>query len=408
MGRRPDPKPQPYKAKNGRVTWFVRVRHHNKQTSETFETKAEAQTFCDDVRNRGVDEAIRLREAALTPPTTPAGATTLDAVFDDFLTWKKPRIRTERTIEEYRSRYDHSIRDTLGRLPIADIQPKHIQAWVDDLVTGVGRTQPLATKSIADRHGLLHSVMEYAAHPNRALIAANPCKSTELPKRRMGQPKGLRPAEWRALHIALQQIDPDAADLAYFLVSTGWRFGEAVALTTYDVEDDGDHMWVTVTRVARRETHGIVRVVEDAKSDAALRRIELDPEAADEVRRRVRTATPGGFVFTTKNGAMWRHGHFRSRAWLPAVEAANLTRNPTPHWLRHTHVFWQTTTGQTTLQEVGRRIGHKQIGTTMNVYGRMVGDVRPEALSAFARVRDGAPTTALEAGAVVAGEVVKD
>jgi integrase len=64
----------------------------------------------------------------------------------------------------------------------------------------------------------------------------------------MTPPKGLRPAEWKALHVALCQIDQDAADFALFLAWTGWRFSEAAALSSYDVEDYGDSLYVTMGR----------------------------------------------------------------------------------------------------------------------------------------------------------------
>ena len=54
------------------------------------------------------------------------------------------------------------------------------------------------------------------------------------------------------------------------------------------------------------------------------------------VNRRLQNVTGDGLVFTTSTGAQWRYSNFRDRAWTPAVKAANLTRKPSPHWLRHT------------------------------------------------------------------------
>jgi site-specific recombinase XerD len=113
------------------------------------------------------------------------------------------------------------------------------------------------------------------------------------------------------------------------------------------------------------------------------------------VRGRVARARPGSLVFTTKNGAAWHHPHFRSRAWEPAVDVANLARRPTPHWLRHTHVGWMVLAGAS-LPELQSRIGHASIKTTIDVYGRMVTDVSPVALDAFAAMRGQQPRTARE------------
>jgi integrase len=386
------PKPIKYRAKDGTISWRVRFRHAGKETSETFDTESAARVFCQDIEARGVDYAVAMREAE----DRDRRGKTLDEALDSYLEWKAARVRSDRTIKDYRRRYELAIRPMLGHRRINGITDEDIAEWVDAMVTGrVGRKKkddlPLSPKSIADRHALLHSVFKHALA--KKWIDTDPCANTDLPKRHKKPPKGLRPGEWQALHAALAQIDPDAADLASFLLATGWRFGEATALTTYDVEDDGLNMWVTVTQVMRRDATGRTHAVEDAKSQAGQRRVKLDREAATMVRDRMRRTRPGEFVFTTKSGAPWHHSHFRSRAWEPSVDLANLARRPTPHWLRHTHVGWMVMTGKANLPELQSRLGHASFKTTIDVYGRMVTDVSADALDAFALMRGTAPPT---------------
>ena len=127
--------------------------------------------------------------------------------------------------------------------------------------------------------------------------------------------------------------------------------------------------------------------MQDAKSEAGNRRIKLDQLAADMLRRRLTNVVGDGLVLTNANGNQWHYGNFLNRAWNPAVELAKLTRRPTPHWLRHTHVAWLVMGGAVSLPEIQRRIGHESISTTINVYGRMVDDVSEKALEAFAAFR---------------------
>lgn len=384
------PKPVEYRAKDGSVSWRVRFRHAGKETSETFATQRAAEIFCQDIDNRGTAYAVAMREAE----DRDRRGKTLDEALDAYLEWQATRVRSDRTIKDYRRRYELAIKPTLGHRHLAGITDDDIAEWVDAMVTG--RTgvkakdgRPLSSKSIADRHALLHAVFKHALA--KKWIDTDPCAHTDLPKRRKKPPKGLRPGEWQALHAALAQIDPDAADLAAFLLATGWRFGEATALTTYDVEDDGYDVWVSVTQVMRRDATGRTHAVEDAKSEAGQRRVKIDRETADMVRQRVSRARSGDFVFTTKNGAPWHHSHFRSRAWEPSVDLANLARRPTPHWLRHTHVGWMIMTRQSNLPELSARLGHASIKTTVDVYGRMVTDVSDNALDAFAAMRSSQP-----------------
>ena len=386
------PTPTLYTSRDGLKSWRVRFRHRGRQTSETFATLAAARIFCTDIDSRGVEYAMQLRE---TEDRENLRGRTLDEALDAYLEWKTPRVRSDRTITDYRRRYELAIKPALGTTPLAALTPDMVTAWVDDLVAGnVGARvtpdgpAPISPKTIADRHALLHSVIKYAI--GKHWMDTDPCASVELPKRHRKPPKGLRPAEWQALHAALTQIDPDAADLAQFLLATGWRWGEATALTTYDVEDDGARVWVTVTQVMRRNATGRAVLVQDAKSAAGERRVRLDSSAAALVRARVARARPGSLVFTTRTGAAWHHAHFRSRAWEPAVDVANLARRPTPHWLRHTHVGWMVLAGAS-LPELQSRIGHASIKTTIDVYGRMVTDVSDGALDAFGALRESGP-----------------
>ena len=375
-----------YVARDGRKTYRVRVRHNGHQTSETFLTREAARVFVLDVAAHGVDYAIRMRDQAERER-----GHSLDQVAEDFLAWKTPRVRSDRTIQDYRRDYRRAIQPTLGSRPVAALRGDDVREWVDQLVAD----GHLGAKSIVDRHALLHSILEHAR--TRGWTDADPCAATKLPKRVKGQPKGLRPAEWQALHAALTQLDQHAADLAAFMLATGWRWSEATALSTYDVEDYDTAMWASVTQVMRRPARGRARLVQDGKSQAALRRVQVDPETATIVRRRAADAAPGGIVFRTRTGRPWHYSNFRDRAWEPAVALANLNRRPTPHWLRHTHVAWLVMAGAS-LPELQARLGHASITTTVNTYGRMITDVQPDALSAFAAMRQGAPASAERLG----------
>lgn len=414
--RRPNPKPIPYVAKDGTRTWRIRYRLGTGptaiNTSETFDSKRDALDFAADIRDFGAADAVRRLNERDRPLNVDTGGPTLDSILDDFLAWKAPRVRSTRTIEEYRNRYA-SIGATLGSIPLRELTDADVQRWVDGMVagdisprkigTGAAQTfRPLSAKSITDRHGLLHSMLAFAARPPRSYMAHDPCAHTDLPKRHKKPPRGLRPGEWRAMYAALQQIDPDAADLAAIIYATGARFAEACALSTFDVEDDGRHVTLTIGAVIRREAHGVLVRVEDTKSRAGFRRIRIDTGASDLVRRRLAGAKPGGLLFTTKNGAMWRPSHFRSRAWLPAVELANLATIPTPHGIRHAHVAATLRAGAT-LEQVRVRLGHESITTTLGTYGSYVEDMTDDSLERFAAERDGLPT--LPAGPIISGEL---
>jgi integrase len=327
-------------------------------------------------------------------------------VFAEFVAWKRPRVKSTRTVEDYEAQY-RAISPVLGTRPVDAITDADIQRWVDGMVAGtIGARKrgevlvPLHPKTIANYHGLLHAVFDYAASSSRRYVASNPCTGTDLPKRRKGAVKGLRPGEWAALHAALQQVDPDAADLALALYATGARFGEVTALSTWDVEDDGRRVTVNIGHVIRREAGGLFVRVEDTKSEAGFRRVQVGSGASQVFRRRLRATRPGDLLFTNRHGRMWLPSTFRASAWLPAVELANLSRRPTPHWLRHSHIVELIDRG-VPLPEIQARVGHESIDTTVNTYGRLRRGVPVSVLDDLDAI--GLPQVA---GPVVTGEIV--
>lgn len=363
-----------YTARDGTTSYQVLFRDGGKQRSKTFASSKAADIFSDKVRVLGPKRALAEADIIDGP--------TLDEIAERFFAHKANRVRSERTVSDYRRDYKNWIQHPLGWQVAATVDEQDVQDWVDAM------RGKLAPKSIGDRHALLHGVFKFAGAPTRRLIPSghNPCVGTDLPKKVKAAPKGLRMAEWQALYIALRQINVDAADLAEFLVASGWRWSEATALSTLDVEDDGKYVHVSMSQVARRQSDGSTLIVEDAKSTAGRRRLRLDPDASDMVRRRVRSLRAGELVFTTEQGSPWNYSHFRSRFWRKAIDVAQLQRQPTIHWLRHTNVGLLDAAG-VSLAEIQRRIGHESITTTIDVYGGMIDDIKDEALDAIAAMR---------------------
>lgn len=351
------------------TTWRVRFRHRGRQTTETFTTRREAEAWLSVLEAHGPETAVRLREEGAVDDDP-----TIAEITAQWLDWKALEVRSDRTIADYAATIERHVLPTFGSTPANHVRPQDVQQWIDTM-----RKDGASPKSLRDRHALLHATYKWARQ--RALTAADPCEHTKLPKRQAQAPKALTRTEWARLLPALRDIDPGAADLAQFLVATGLRWSEATALTGSDI-DDGPVLHVNVNHVQRRMADGTIQRTADTKSAAGVRRIAVDPATATIVRAHI--TGPDNLVWTTSRGNMWRYPNYRERFWMPAVEAAGLAaRNPTVHWLRHTHATWLLQSGVATLQDIQRRLGHASITTTVDTYGRQLADVRPEALDAF-------------------------
>lgn len=386
-------------SRTGESTWAVLYRHGGRQSSRTFVSESAAVRFRGLVKALGPERALK----ALAEEDDENGLT-LDEIARKWLAAKEGEV-TPNILAGYKRDYERWIKPTFGHRSAEFVDEIDVQDWVD----GLKRTH-LSPKSIADRHAILHQIFRWACSRTRNLAPHNPCKETELPKRVRSEPKGLRLPELYALLAAARKVDPDAADVIDFMASTGWRLSEALALCVGAVEDDGTNVWVTMERVQRRR----VGLTEGGKSRAAMRRIRVIGAGVDVLRRLVVGKRPSDLVFTAVDGRKgidrrnpWNQTTFRDRRWASIVKEAGLTaRKPTPHWLRHTHVAVCHAAGLS-LAEIQRRLGHEDIQTTINIYGRMIEEMNDEAASRLDALLTPpkAETDAL-GGGVVAGEVV--
>lgn len=383
----------------GVTTYQVLFRQGAKQRSKSFKDKATAERWIDRIELDGIDTALAWLKERDSPREV---GITLDQLAEKWFSARADDVKagnlTPRVLTGYRRDYENWISTWLGHLPAESINELEVQRWVDRI-----KTMPRSSaKSVADRHAILHGIFKWGSDPRRGHIKAghNPCIGTELPKRSRKPPKGLRLPEVQALTATARSMNPAAADLIDFILGTGWRIGEAVALTAGQVEDDGVEVYVTVSRVWRRE----VGFVEDAKSDAGLRRLRVLGDAVGVLRRRVVGLSPADLVFTTAKGVPWDESGFRRDHFDKITKAAGLIgdRRPTPHWLRHSHVFICHAAGMD-LAQIQRRLGHKDIQMTINTYGRLIDGMSDDVAARL----DALLTTRPAAEEVVTGEVVR-
>lgn len=389
--------------RDGKITGFrVRWRLGGARTGElqsvTFSREQPAKTF------KGAVEAAAHQwpaEIDETAASIPADGITVDQLADLYLADRARRVRSDRTVADYRRDYDRWIRPTFGAMSVNSIDDGHIQKWIDGI--------PRAPKTVAGFHALMSAMFTWGARPSRRLVDKTPFGGTELPARRKGQPKGLRPGEWAILYQAACAESPDAADLLLFMVGTGWRWSEVAALQVMHLDLDRKGPIVEMAQVRRRGAHS-TELVEDAKSDAGARRIRLSPMLADMLGRRITGKALGDFVFATPTGKPLHYGNFTKRVMnrparaatehrqadpggiIARAQAMGLAKRPTLHWLRHTHVGLLIESGEVSLPAIQRRVGHASITTTVDTYGRMVDDVSTEALSALDGVLFGRKT----------------
>ena len=169
------------------------------------------------IRMDGADP-VRERRDGLAAPTVNDG---LDRFFREYAPRRIEQGRlTERTLADYRAQAKRTVRPGLGNIKIADVT----RADVERAVAKRAPVQRNRTLALISRVFTVFEQWEYRPqHTNPARLVE---RSREQPRDRV-----LAPSEIEAIGAALAACDdPFAAAALRFLMLTGWRNGEALAL----------------------------------------------------------------------------------------------------------------------------------------------------------------------------------
>lgn len=380
------PTAQPYQARNGTVTWFVRYRIPGKShpTKDTFvgpSAQVDAERYAKLVTRVGGAAARATRVSsegsAITMPTLATWLETHLATVD--------ASRAEGTAPEYRRLAARTWLPRLGSLPLDAITRQAVVSWVAwqreqetarskaararaaAAGTPVPEPKTYSPKSISHAQRLLSSVMASAVAVD--LIVKNPAEGVQLPT-------DAEPAEMvylTANEVArlIAAVTEPWRPFVAFLFGSGCRFGEATALVGGDFDLDAEQ---PIVRIARAWKKGDGRVyLGGPKSKRGVRTVTLDQGLADFIRPLVEAAGREGRVFTTRTGTRIQSQHFHTRVWTPALERAQLGKRPRVHDARHSHVA-ALMAQDISLPVIQRRLGHEDIRTTVNTYGHLAKD----------------------------------
>ncbi len=241
--------------------------------------------------------------------------------------------------------------DAFGDLPLRQITPTLVRQWMSEL------SDRLAPKTVRHYHSTLYGIMQLAV--DEGLVGSNPCRRTPLPE--LAQRGHLFLTEDEA--AALIAAHPSRwRPLPILLLGTGLRWAEAVGLRCRNV--DQAKRLLTV-----RETWSDHWGWQTPKTPASRRTIDFGQPVAEALDPLLRAGQSDMPVLRAARGGMVRHSVYVPQVWRPALARAGLAdRGFTPHTLRHTHATWLIA-ANVPLSVIQRRMGHKSIVMTSDIYG---------------------------------------
>ncbi len=268
------------------------------------------------------------------------------------------------TGQAYRSVLDRYVLPGLGELRVREVSVARADRFLAALSSGVGVATAKTARSIVS--GLLGYAARHGA------VSTNPVRDTRpLSAPRPDGPRALTREErvrWLAqLEADEKAVRWDLPDLSRFMMATGVRIGEALAICWEDVDFSAATVEIshTVTRVK-----GVGLIRKSTKTAAGERVLPLPTWAVDMLRGRYRAALQEGHSLTAPVFPSSEGGFRDPSNVLRVLREARGSEGF--EWVT-SHVFRKT--AATVLDEAGLsaraiadQLGHVQPSMTQDVY----------------------------------------
>ena len=281
------------------------------------------------------------------------------------------------TLASYTDQTRRHILPTLGAIPLGELSPRHIRAWLTGKLTEpAARGRPLSARTVAYLHGILRNALAQAVRDE--LLPRNPVTLVRPPRHRSPTIVPLSVDEAQRLLTVTSQ--DRLAALWLVLLTLGLRRGEALALRWNDI--DLDNQTVTISRSLQRLINyddtgkTSTKLVEAApKTNGSSATLPLPGRLTDVLRehranhRRERLAARQwarpDLVFTTVIGSPLEPRN-TSRTFDLLCRQAGL-RKLRLHDLRHSSASFLLLQG-VDLKTVQTMLRHTRLATTADLY----------------------------------------
>ncbi|KVC84007.1 Arm DNA-binding domain-containing protein [Burkholderia ubonensis] len=305
----------------------------------------------------------------------PGDVLTVASYLEQWLEIKKTQIAAS-TARDYHGIIIRIIIPKFGKLPLAELTRSEIKAWlakIDD-----GREQKITNKRLSNIQSCLRSALQDAVDDE--MLDSNPLSGFTFernePPRDADHADPLDAAEQAAVIAAAR--DPQIANLWQFMMWTGVRTSEVIALKWSDVD------WLRgAIQVRKAITRAAKGVAEDTKTLAGRRDVKLlAPAMAALMAQKEYTFLAGEEIFHRPAWrgwaeGPWKHDHQIWDAWKTTLKHAKV-RYRNPYQTRHTYASMMLSAGEREIW-VANQMGHSDTTSIKRNYGRWIPSSDPEA-----------------------------
>lgn len=286
------------------------------------------------------------------------GSLSLDAWFGIWYEMNKDNYRYN-TLKARKRRYEHDIKPVIGHMPVTEIKTVHCQSVMLSL------KGKFSNSTLSQTRSLMKILFDYAV--DNDMIRSNPVtrkvKVVGGTEERMA--RVLTMQEQSRLINCLNHYSFQNQYL--FVLNTGLRCGEMIALTWDDVDFDGRKVSINKTATVISANSGVI--INPPKTKSSIREVPLTQEALrilkEQRNRKTANIENAIYVFTGDDGQIISNQNY-SRT-LSYICRKNGIEPVSMHSLRHTFATRCIEAGMKpkTLQTI---LGHSTLAMTMNKY----------------------------------------
>lgn len=252
------------------------------------------------------------------------------------------------TIVSYRPKKQRAV-EFFEDKRINEISLKNINLYIKKFPNTWGMKTATGYLSVLKLIFLYAEKMEY--------IENNPCTLATIPK---GLKKQYRRAVTQEeISVINSSISKPGGLIAYFILCSGLRRGEVMALTWEDI--DFDRKIINVTKSVA--WHGNTPHLKEPKTEKGKRKVILLDCLASVLKPFKKQKTD--LIFPDKNGELYKNSNL-TRLWNKYQSETGLT-DVTPHMIRHGYSTLLYNAGLQA-KDMQDLMGHAQFSTTMDIY----------------------------------------
>lgn len=238
-----------------------------------------------------------------------------------------------------------------GDIPIAEISVNMVKLYLDMLAK-----KSYSKKTIKERYAVLKQIFNFAFE--REYIEKNPCALVKLkfPKTAITPKREAATFEDEAIIKNLSN-DITFGFFAKFLLFTGCRRGEALALTPKDI--DFENKTVSINKTVEWIGNN-PKIKPTPKTEAGIRKIPLPDILISELNNRKKQT----YIFENSDHGLMHHSQV-ARHWNTLRETTGISC--TPHQLRHSYATMLFDAG-IDVKTAQSWLGHTDVKTTLDIY----------------------------------------